>query len=140
VSSTPGHSVELLTVKAQLTERALARLDAAVPHFFCPDAACAIVYFDARGNRYGALDVRAPVSRKTASDARIVCYCFGETERGITRELQQHGKTDAVARVRAHIKAGRCACEIRNPRGVCCLGELIAAVNRLSQAMEEQQS
>ena len=34
----------------------------------------------------------------------------------------------AVDRVRAHIAAGRCACEIRNPKGTCCLGDVIAAV------------
>ena len=35
-------------------------------------------------------------------------------------------------RVRGHISAARCACDLRNPRGRCCLGELTETVARLS--------
>jgi hypothetical protein len=66
---------------------------------------------------------------------RLLCYCFGETEAGIRRELLEHGRTDVVARIRAHIAAHRCACKIRNPRGVCCLGDVVAAVKRIEGAM-----
>ena len=65
---------------------------------------------------------------------RLLCYCFGETEAGIRSELREHGRSDVVQRIRGHIAAQRCACEIRNPRGVCCLGDVIAAVKRLEQA------
>ena len=34
---------------------------------------------------------------------------------------------------RAHIDAGRCAYEVRNPRGACYLGDLIAAVKRVTE-------
>jgi hypothetical protein len=37
----------------------------------------------------------------------------------------------AVQRVREHISAGRCGCEVRNPRGVCCLGDVTEAVKRM---------
>jgi hypothetical protein len=36
-----------------------------------------------------------------------------------------------IERVREHIAAERCACEVRNPRGACCLGDVIAAVKRI---------
>ena len=78
-----------------------------------------------------SIDVRTCVSQDADAGARTVCYCFGETEVTIAREFEQRGASHAVARVRAHIKAGRCACEIRNPLGVCCLGSLIDAVNQL---------
>jgi hypothetical protein len=64
----------------------------------------------------------------------MVGYCFGENEADIAAEIERRGHSDAVQRVRAHIAAGRCACEIRNPRGACCLGDVIAAVERFAPA------
>jgi hypothetical protein len=33
--------------------------------------------------------------------------------------------------------AGRCACEVRNPRGACCLGDVAAVVKRVAAAADE---
>jgi hypothetical protein len=60
----------------------------------------------------------------------VLCYCFGESEASIRDEIAETGRSTAVERIRAHIAAGRCACELRNPRGACCLGDVIAAVAR----------
>jgi hypothetical protein len=49
--------------------------------------------------------------------------------------LEETGRTMAIERVREHIAATRCACDIRNPRGACCLGDLIAAVKRVELAL-----
>lgn len=135
VSGTKGAPVELQTVKALLTENALRRVTD-VTHRFCSDPACAIVYFANDGQTYGTADIRVPVWQKEPAGARVVCYCFGENEADIRAEIERHGRSDAVERVRRQIQAGRCACEVRNPRGVCCLGDLTAAVKRLTPADE----
>lgn len=129
----PGKPVESLTVKALLTDAALARYEHAA-YRFCPDAACAVVYFAETGATFATGDVRDRVWQKEPPGARTLCYCFGENEADITRELEQTGQSASVQRVRAHIAAKRCACEVRNPRGTCCLGDLLAAVERLHQA------
>jgi hypothetical protein len=120
-------------VKALLTERALARFTAS-RHGFCPDPACDVVYFTADGGTYVKSDVRVPVWQKEPAGARMLCYCFGEDEGGIRDEIQATGTSRAAERVRAHIEAGRCACEVRNPRGVCCLGDVGAAITRIAGA------
>jgi hypothetical protein len=74
----------------------------------------------------------SPVS-SDASGGRLVCYCFDESEASIRAELREHGRSGAVERIRARIAAHRCACEVRNPRGVCCLGDLMAVVARLTE-------
>jgi hypothetical protein len=94
------------------------------------------VYFGDAGDRFGTGDVRVPVWQKEPSGERLLCYCFGETESGIRRELLEHGHADVVARIREHISAQRCACDIRNPRGACCLGDVMAAVKRIEGALE----
>jgi hypothetical protein len=129
-----GSAVDRQTVKALLTEDALGRL-APGQYRFCPDAGCAVVYFDGEGRLFGVQDVRVPVWQKLAFGARPICYCFGESEASIRTELKSHGHSSAVERIRAHIAAGRCACEMRNPRGACCVGDIIAAVERVEIAM-----
>ena len=127
ISGTRGLRVDVLTVKALLTTEALGRLSAG-SHRFCPDAACEVVYFNESGQCFTRTDVRVPVWQKEPAGRRVICYCFGENDADIRREVECLGRSDAVERVRQHIQAGRCACEVRNPRGVCCLGDLTIIV------------
>jgi hypothetical protein len=80
---------------------------------------------------------RTPGPPRDAGE-RLVCYCFDESEASIRAELREHGRSGAVERIRAHIAARRCACETRNPRGVCCLGDLIAVVKRLTDEYQAE--
>ena len=118
-------------MKALITEQALQRLSV-TDYRFCVDEDCAAIYYDSTGQTFTTADIRVPVWQKHRFGNRMVCYCFGENEGGIRAEINQRGKSDAVERVRNHIHAGRCACEVRNLRGTCCLGDVIAAVKRVT--------
>ncbi len=137
VSGHTGAAVELQTVKALLTETALTRIGTTA-HRFCPEPTCDVVYFDAEGACYTTGDIRVPVWHKEPFGNRMVCYCFGESEGRIRAEIAAVGRSLAVARVRQHISAGRCACEVRNPRGACCLGDVTAAVKRVEAALRSE--
>ena len=129
-----GAPVQLQTVKALLTEVALRRV--LLTHYrFCASPACDTVYFGDACDHFGTDDIRVPVWQKQPTGERLLCYCFGETESGIRGELLEHGRTYVVARIREHIAGQRCACDIRNPRGACCLGDVMAAVKRIEGAM-----
>lgn len=129
-----GTPVLLHTVKALLTEVALRRVQ--LTHYrFCGNPTCDTVYFGDAGDQFDADDIRVPVWQKQPAGERLLCYCFGETESEIRSELLEHGRTEIVARIRAHIAAQRCACDVRNPRGACCLGDVMTAVKRLEGAM-----
>ena len=132
---TKGKPVELSTVKALLTESALARFSRGA-YRFCADSACDTVFFDESGYTFTRADVRVPVWQKEPFGSRMVCYCFGENEANIGAEMLRDGLSRAVQRVTAHIQAGRCACEVRNPRGQCCLGDVAAAVKRVAASLE----
>jgi hypothetical protein len=132
-SPTGGTRVPPDTVKALLRETAMRRLTPS-EHAFCPDPVCPVVYFTASGDVYLKTDIRVPVWQKEPFGARTVCYCFGENEGDMRNEVERTGTSEAVARVRAHIKAERCACEVRNPRGVCCLRDVTEAVKRVAAA------
>jgi hypothetical protein len=124
---TNGSSVDELTVKAVLTESALRQFEPAA-HRFCAVASCDVVYFDAVGRTFTTTDVRVSVWQKASPGARTICYCFGENETDIRNEIQLTGGSKAVERIRADIDAGRCACEVRNPKGACCLGDVTQIV------------
>ena len=136
VSRARGVAVELQTIKALLRETALTRFEPGA-YSFCADSTCPVVYFSESGPTFATTDLRVSVWQKVLSGERTFCYCFGETEAAIRAEIARDGSSRAAERVRAHIQAGRCACEIRNPRGRCCLGELMAAVTRLAASREE---
>jgi len=98
---------------------------------FCADPTCAVVYFDDEGHVFNTTDLRVPVWQKQPAGARMICYCFDENETSMAQEFAQTGRCDASLRVRDHIAAGRCACEVQNPRGACCLGDVMKAVARI---------
>ena len=136
-SGSAGVAVDLQTVKALLTDTALRRLNVA-KHRFCPDPTCDVVYFDVTGRTFGTGDVRVAVWQKQPFGRRPICYCFGESEASIQMELEDAGRSLAVERVREYIRAGRCACGVRNPRGSCCLADVAAAVKRVESAWTDR--
>jgi hypothetical protein len=125
-------AVDLATIKALLKAEALGRLEM-VTFRFCPEPACDTVYVSDTSQVFRVDDVRVPVWQKLPPGDRMLCYCFGETERNLRSETEA---AVVLARVRAHIAERRCACDVRNPRGSCCLGDLTAAITRL-QALPE---
>ena len=76
-------------------------------------------------------DVRELVTSKTKGDDRPLCYCFGFTQGNVRREIVLNGETTIPTQVTQFIKEKLCACEIRNPSGSCCLGEINRIVKSL---------
>jgi hypothetical protein len=66
----------------------------------------------------------------------LVCYCFGVTEGEIQRELVEKSRSTAGERITALVKAERCACEVKNPEGSCCLGNVAAATKAAKATLE----
>jgi CopZ-like zinc binding protein len=131
-----GILVGLITVKALLTADALRRLDGK-SYRFCPGRDCDVVYFDRAANSvFRKSDVRVRVGQKETGDPIPLCYCFDVSVADLRRQVAAEGKTDMPASVAAEVRAGHCACEVRNPQGSCCLGALTTAVERLSEGRD----
>ena len=131
--------VEPQTVKALLIETALRRFEIDA-YYFCVSPTCELVYFNLGGGRFSTTDLRVLVWQKEPGGHRTICYCFGEREDHIQDEIERTGASGALSRVRAHIEARRCACDVRNPRGVCCLGDLTGAVTRIQRSVRSEVS
>jgi hypothetical protein len=118
-----------MTVKALLRPAALATLSAH-GHRFCPTASCPVVYF-ADSEAFEVDAIAVSVFQKQTGVDRTACYCFQIGEADLRREIQETGRSTASGRVTEHVKAGRCACEIKNPQGSCCLGNIGSLVTAL---------
>lgn len=130
----PGRPVERITLKALLGPDALMRLTA-IEHRFCPTAECEVVYFGV-DEAFRRDDVTVPVFQKEPPGERMVCYCFAVSEGDIAREVVEDGATTAE-RIRDLVQQGRCACEVRNPQGTCCLGNVALAKRALVASPRE---
>lgn len=107
-----GRKVERITLKSLLTSNALERISTGT-HRFCPTPTCPVVYYS-EGEVYLLEEVRVPVFLKEPQGQRLLCYCF---------EVYEHEiGDDTEDRIREHVQADRCSCEVRNPEGRCCLG------------------
>ena len=124
-----GRRVASPALKGVLTNEAMRRLES-VSYFFCRTPACSTIYFSASPSIFDRTDLRVPVWEKEPPGTRTICYCFGENESVIRDEIARSGSSTAAERIRTHIRANRCACEWRNPRGECCLGDVLMIIGR----------
>lgn len=95
-------------------------------HYLCLAPECALVYYGPTVLMKDDLNVR--VGFKEADAPHLVCYCFEHSVEEIEDELRRTGTTTIPERIKTKIKAGRCACEVKNPQGTCCLGHVNRAV------------
>lgn len=122
-----GKSVQLITLKALLIPSALERLDPEASFAFCPNSSCSVVYFT-EGSLFDKGDLKVPVYQKDEAPNVFVCYCFGWTREKLFKASQQN--VNPIDQIRGHVQANRCGCEVNNPQGSCCLGNVTKIVNQ----------
>lgn len=128
-----GSNLDEITLKALLRPAALARRSES-QHEFCATPSCPVVYFG-RDERFTRDDIIVPVFQKKSDPARPICYCFDVKVSDIREEIARTGESTAGARIKELIRMGRCACELRNPQGSCCLGN-VATMERAARVRE----
>ncbi len=129
-----GSTIDTLTLKAMLVRPLTELRD--VEYRFCRTPECPTVYYSADGEQqFLERDIRELVHNKHPDDDSVfVCYCFRHTPESIKKELTLTGRSSVVAEITAGIQAGQCACDVRNPQGNCCLGNVRAVVERAETA------
>jgi len=139
VSGRRSKQVDMLTVKSLVRRLPLEMTN--TQYYFCDSPDCELVYFplnpEAPSFLRGDLIVR--VGAKEIDDSLPLCYCFGFSRQDIWDEIRCTGKSTVAQQITAEVEAGRCACEVKNPSGKCCLGDITrAAKDRPSQKGESK--
>jgi hypothetical protein len=132
-----GRAIPKHTVESLLKPEALSRLYEG-DYFFDESPDCEIVYFsNKRASSFTKTDVRVRVGIKETQAPIPICYCFGHTVESARAEIEATGKSTVAARITREIRAGNCACEVKNPSGRCCLGEVNKAIKVLLLESED---
>jgi hypothetical protein len=128
-----GKPVQGQTVKALLSVSLHAVQD--VQYMFCQTQTCPVVYFSSDGEQtFSAQQVRERVYQKEPNvDGVLICYCFRHTV-GDFRAASPERCASIVDDINAGIRAKQCACDLRNPQGSCCLGNVRGLIKRLDKS------
>jgi hypothetical protein len=120
----PGKRVDTITLKALLA-LPLTFISAS-DYRFCRDPQCPTVYYSADGSQlFTEADLREKVYQKHPEDNSVfVCYCFRHTLGDIRRSVGPPAAASVIDAINKGIQADKCACDIRNPQGSCCLGNV----------------
>ena len=116
-----GKAIQAVTLKSQLKPQAMRQITDG-QYFFCKTPECEVVYFNAH-SQFNTEDIREKVFQKDPSPDCYVCYCFGFSRGEIFKDAQTD-KPGIAQQITAWTAAKKCACELRNPQGSCCLGNV----------------
>lgn len=127
-----GKPVQGQTVKALLSVSL--RLVQNIEYLFCRTQTCPVVYFSPDGTQTFTVEqLRERVYQKEPdTDDVFVCYCFRHTI-GEMRAASHETRIATLDDINAGIQADQCACDLRNPQGSCCLGNVRGLIKRLEQ-------
>ncbi|MEO4054690.1 (2Fe-2S)-binding protein [Solibacillus sp. CAU 1738] len=124
--------VKLITLKSLLKPSALETLNAEATHYFCSSKECDVVYFDTINKKYLISDIKVSVHQKNDSTTTPICYCFDWTKEKIENYVKRELGPKPIEQIRENIKENRCGCEVNNPQGSCCLGNVTKFIKSLS--------
>ena len=129
----PGKAIQGQTVKSLLSVSLRQLQD--VKYLFCRTHSCPVVYFSTDGEQVFTVEqVRERVYQKEpeAQDV-LICYCFRHTV-GDLRATSLEARIAIVEDINMGINTGQCACDLRNPQGSCCLGNVRSMIKRPEKA------
>ena len=108
-------------------------------YLFCKTQTCPVVYFSPGGEQTLTVEqVRERVYQKEPDGEEVfVCYCFRHTVGGL-RAASPESRTAILNDINTGINAGQCACDLRNPQGSCCLGNVRGLIKKFEALAKEK--
>jgi hypothetical protein len=124
-----GKPVQQQTVKALLSVSLREVQD--VEYLFCRTRTCPVVYFSSDGKQAFRMEqIRERVYQKEPDIEDVyVCYCFRHTVGEFHTGSSESSKA-ILDDINTGISAEQCACDLRNPQGSCCLGNVRELIKR----------
>jgi len=113
-----------------------------IPHqdefCFCRTPDCDVVYFRPNEVLFRKGDLGVGVHQKESNNPKIpVCYCFDWTPGKIRTQIEKTGQSTAVDEIKAQVKTDNCYCDVTNPQGSCCLGNVVKVVNQSMESLKK---
>jgi hypothetical protein len=107
-----------------------------IEYLFCKTRDCPVVYFSPDGEQiFRVGQIRERVYQKEPENEEVfVCYCFRHKV-GEIRTASSESLKAILDDINTGIDAGQCACDLRNPQGSCCLGNVRGLIKRISRTV-----
>jgi len=128
-----GKPVKRKTLEHLLIEKRVSSIRD-IQYFFCSSSHCDVVYFTIDTDIFHKADLKVRVGLKETDEPIPVCYCFGYTRNMIIDDLIKNGRSMIKEDITKKINEGICQCEVTNPEGVCCLGNVSLLVKSIAAA------
>ena len=122
------------TLNSLLTKKCKEQLDSLEGFYYCKTPSCKVVYFK-ESILLTQNDLRVTVGLKEGASPATLCYCFEWTKEKIDKELQQSSETTALDDIKAKMENPGCNCEVLNPSGRCCLGDVSKAIKEIKASL-----
>ncbi|MCR4319040.1 MAG: hypothetical protein NUV74_01715 [Candidatus Brocadiaceae bacterium] len=100
-------------------------------YYFCQTPHCDVVYFSRNSDTFYKADLKVRVGLKETEEPIAVCYCFGYTTKMIKEDFLKNGHSTIQKEITNNVKQGICRCEVTNPQGTCCLGNVVQVVKSI---------
>ena len=109
-----------------------------VGYHFCRTQTCPVVYFSGDGEQTFIVEEICEwvYQKEPETEDVFICYCFRHTA-GELRAATSEERSAIIDNINSGINAGQCACDLRNPQGSCCLGNILAMVKQLERKASE---
>ncbi|GMR23882.1 MAG: copper chaperone Copz family protein [Acidobacteriota bacterium] len=134
-----GRRVLRETMESLLKPEALEHLTDE-PYYFDRTPECDVVYFSNEAESYFQKDeLKVRVGLKETESPIPLCYCFGHTAESAREEIVSTGRSSVAESITAEVQAGNCSCEVKNPSGKCCLGDVNRAIGEIQKELEPQE-
>ena len=131
-----GRRVLRETMESLLKPDSLERLSDE-PYYFDRTPECRVTYFSNEAESYfHKNDLTVRVGLKETESPIALCYCFGHTAESVREELLATGRSTVSERITAEVQADNCSCEVKNPSGTCCLGDVNRAVHQIQNELQ----
>ena len=102
--------------------------------YYCKTPTCKTVYFR-EGTVLTQEDMSVVVGLKEGATPATVCYCFDWTKEKIQKELEATGEATALEDIKAKMENPGCSCEVLNPSGGCCLGDVGKVIKEIKETI-----
>ena len=111
------------TLNALLKDSTKESLSSLEGFYYCKTPSCEVVYFNS-DTILKKDDLTVVVGLKDGATPATLCYCFDWSKEKIIQEIKETGDTTALSDIKAKMENPGCNCEVLNPSGGCCLGDV----------------
>ena len=100
---------------------------------FCRTSSCAVGYFAGETEPILLSEMGTVPFPKSDAPERFVCFCFEHTVAAVAKDARSNRSSTIKAAITEACRSGLDDCALKNPEGVCCLGNVAAVIRGADQ-------